>query len=79
MQCVLPQLDIDSLQEQAKKEETFKLQHVVESVQLYNEKHYSRMDRLLTNSYFVDYLVSQMTLEPQEMPDFPNKRRKHSA
>ena len=58
MQCILPQLDIDSVQEQAKKEETFKLAHTIESVQLYNEKHYLRMDRQLTNSYFVDYLVS---------------------
>ena len=30
---------------------------------MYQEKHYSRAERLLRQSYYVDYLVSQMQLQ----------------
>ena len=35
------------------------------AIEVYNHKHYSRIDRHLTNTYFVNYIVSQMTLNEE--------------
>ena len=42
------------------------LRDVLEGTMVYQEKHYDRAERLLRSAYFVDYLVSQMTLEEEE-------------
>ena len=68
MRYILPKLDMIEVSKACfatgKDDKTFvDLPGVLESVELYNQKHYQRMDRQLSNSYFVDYLVSQMTLQ----------------
>jgi len=87
---ILPRFDLEKIQEAISKsgDSTLSLSALIDSLRLYNEKHYLRMDRHLTNSYFVDYLVSQMTLTPVlakrpaeaeiEQPKSNKKRRKSS-
>ena len=58
MHEILPKFDLEGIKEQISKDPTFKVGALFESLRLYNEKHYTRMDKQLTNSYFVDYLVS---------------------
>ena len=50
------------------------LKSTLESTMIYEDKHYSRVERQLRSSYFVDYLVSQMTLQDEE-PKIELKKR----
>lgn len=73
MKKILPSLDLSKVLEslndkKIKAEDKVDLTALFETVQLYNQKHFSRMDRHLTHSYFVDYIVSLMTLQADEEP-----------
>lgn len=41
--------------------------NMFETIALYNNKHYDRMDKNYKNSFFVDYIVSQMSIQEEEV------------
>ena len=49
--------------EKKKKEIPAEIKNVLEGILLYEEKHYERAEKLLRCSYFVDYVLQQMTLD----------------
>ena len=66
---ILPSFDCDSFIDCYKKEKgqgPDELKSSLEATMVYQEKHYERIEKHLKNSYFVDYIVSQMTLEKDE-------------
>lgn len=74
---ILPRVQADALAEELKtanKTELFG--EIVEACDLYGQKHYSRADRALKHSFYVDYVLSQMTLQAEETTaaDAPKKR-----
>lgn len=42
------------------------LKSLLEGTSVYQDKHYNRIQRHLRNSYFIDFVVSQMTLQEDE-------------
>lgn len=57
------------------------LKSLLEGTSVYQDKHYTRIQRHLRNSYFIDFVVSQMTLQEDEKPkeatkpELKNKRQ----
>lgn len=68
MQKILPSIESGPLIKSCNKDpkNPVDAMNLFETINLYNEKHYSRMDRQMQNSYFVDYVVSLMTLQEEE-------------
>jgi hypothetical protein len=58
---VLPRFSPDELIEEFK--DSKKLSELVEAMQLYSDKHYARTDKHLKQSYFVHFVMNQMTLQ----------------
>lgn len=62
------------------------LKTLLDSTYVYQDKHYNRISKHLRNSHFVDYIVSQMTLQAPEKEEAAsaeiteriNKKRKRS-
>jgi len=58
---ILPQFDCQEFLDSIKSEESktpADLKALLESTVVYEDKHYSRVERQLRNSYFVDYIIS---------------------
>lgn len=58
---ILPQFDCEAFLESIKSEEAktpADLKMLLESTLVYEDKHYTRVERQLRNSYFVDYIIS---------------------
>lgn len=68
MNKILPTVEVDELLKSCNKDKQNPIDamNVFETINLYNQKHYTRMDKHLQNSYFVDYVVSLMTLQGEE-------------
>mmetsp|Transcript_4577 Transcript_4577/g.6946 ORF Transcript_4577/g.6946 Transcript_4577/m.6946 type:complete len:100 (+) Transcript_4577:2767-3066(+) len=74
MEEILPSIDPEDYLDLLKKSDKPQdhLKQVLEGAMVYQEKHYQRAERLLRASYYVDYVVSQMTLD--EQPAVGSKR-----
>ena len=58
---ILPQFDCESFLESIKSDEAktpSDLKTLLESTLVYEDKHYTRVERQLRSSYFVDYIIS---------------------
>ena len=83
MREILPGIDAYEYTEQAKKDEKFlgtsnpvdKLYEVMEGTLVYQEKHKKRVQRHQRNSYLIDYIVSQMTLQSKEDLKLPEESK----
>ena len=61
---VLSRVDAESLHEAAKAAGKQKLlEDIIEACEIYGLKHYARADKNLKQSYYVQYVISQMTLQ----------------
>jgi len=58
---VLPRFSPDEIAEEFK--DSKQLSEMVEAMLMYSDKHYSRADRNLKQSYFVHFVMGQMTLQ----------------
>ena len=58
--------EVDEKGNKSKKKKQVGIKEVLEGTQVYQERHYTRIERQLRSSYFVDYILSQMTLEAPE-------------
>ena len=58
---VLPHFNADDLIDQFK--ESGGLKELLEATDVYSKKHYERADRNLKSVYYVNYVISQMTLQ----------------
>ena len=72
------------MQEFRKDTEGPDLKSLLDSTFVYQDKHYNRISKHLRNGYFIDYIVSQMTLQAPESHDVPEssslkKKRKRST
>lgn len=66
---VLPQFDHDDFLkdfEGKDKPAVQDLKQVLEGTLVYQDRHYGRADRFLKTSYFIDHVVSQMTLQEEK-------------
>lgn len=87
MHKLLPSLDCDTFLKSCNKDEKNQIDaaNLFETIGLYNLKHYSRMDRQYQNSFFVDYIVSLMTLQEEQKQEEPKeeavvgKKRRRSS
>ena len=63
---VLSRVDAESLHEAAKAAGKQKLlEEIIEACEIYGLKHYARADKNLKQSYYVQYVISQMTLQAE--------------
>ena len=61
---LLPRFAADELVDEFKQEGgAAALKAILEATDTYSEKHYTRADRNLKRSFYVQYVLSQMTLE----------------
>ena len=58
---VLPHFNADDLIDQFK--ESGGLKELLEATEVYTRKHYERADRNLKSVYYVNFVISQMTLQ----------------
>jgi hypothetical protein len=71
---ILPSIDAFKYLEEAKKDEKFlgssdptdKLMEIMQGTLVYQDKHKKRVERQHRSAYFVDYIVSQMTLQQKD-------------
>ena len=57
---MLPRFNPDELIEEF--QDNKKLMDVIEATQLYSDKHYTRADKNLKQSYYVHFIMQQITL-----------------
>lgn len=73
---IMTRVDIDSLQTLLKKQGKVKLWgDIMEACEIYGLKHYARTDKSLKQSYFLQYVMSQITLQADSTEPKQVKKR----
>lgn len=70
---ISPQLDIDDLLEKDFKDNFKSLKDLLAVTCLYSDKHYQRAQRNFKQSFFVDYILSRMTLQSESFKQEESK------
>lgn len=78
---VMARVDVDTLQALLKKQGKGKLWgDLMEACEIYGLKHYARADKNLKQSYFLQYVMSQITLQADSVqPPIKKRDAKHAT